>query len=311
MFFLSRDVSVKNSELEMSFEPAELECATDAHCHIIETPSTITQIGRCRTQKLFLMATKASDWDKIASVWRMHPNRILPFYGIHPWNVPSVETLNSDLQSLEAALINNPEAMVGEIGLDSVAKDPLTKLIYNQIDQFILFSKQFEIAAKFQRAVSMHNVKTHGKILQFFQKLDGDYLKLIRDKSNLDNQTLVPPAIMLHSYSGSIELCKSLLNLKGIGSKFYFSYSFLVNSRSAKSKDVISATPENRILIESDAHDINGVDAVMIKVITLVSEAKGWTHSQVIDTTFRNSSNFLHSAKSCQKILTSRNESLF
>ncbi|KAJ3129098.1 hypothetical protein HK101_005297, partial [Irineochytrium annulatum] len=67
-----------------------------------------------------------------------------------------------------------------------------------------------------------------------------------------------PPRIMLHSFSGSLEIVRSILRLpQPISSRFYFSFSTGVNGRNAdKTYERIRAIPDDRVLIESDLHDV-------------------------------------------------------
>ncbi len=76
---------------------------------------------------------------------------------------------------------------------------------------------------------------------------------------------LVPPAIMIHSFSGSPDIAAQLIKLPRLGNRFYFSFSAFVNSRSNKMMDRIRCVPPDVILLESDLHDIRLVDDAMYR----------------------------------------------
>jgi TatD DNase family protein len=270
----------------------KLQVAVDVHCHIVETPSSLATIPQCETGKLFLMGTRTSDWDTVAKLAEEYPSRFHSFYGVHPWladahidNAYEVAGQYEDvIGRLEQLLLKYPDASVGEIGLDAIAKDPITKQIYNQAHQYTLFTAQMALASKHARSVSIHSVQSHGKMLDYFRTLD---------KSGKNAPNVCPPAVMMHSFSGSVEICTALCKLKHIGRLFFFSYSHLVNSRSSKSLGVIRATPDDRVLVESDVNDVVHVDGAMQKAIAMVGAAKGWSFDKVLKQTTLNARAFL------------------
>jgi TatD DNase family protein len=224
------------------------------------------------------MSTQKGEWDIIAQ----YPNMVRSF-GIHPFFANKHQP--SDLDLLEKYVQKYRDSMIGEIGLDKVATGP-NKQRYPMDEQMYYFSKQMEIAAKLKRPVSIHSVQTHGIMLDYFKQLDEKYRKLKVD--------CVPPNIMMHSFSGSQEIAKALLQLKGIGSRFYFSFSYVVNSRSLKLKQNIAVIPEDRILLESDVHSVLQVDEAMRLIIEFISSCKGWDIDTTIQKTTQNTLRFLN-----------------
>lgn len=259
-----------------------LENAVDVHCHIIEAPITKALVDQCRTYVLFLMGTTRQDWKSVSASADSFPSKFVKFYGIHPWQ-SSRHILNDVLEAeLRDLLLRYPESHVGEVGIDGIATDPESKIKYDSNLQWKIFMSQIEIASDLQRKVSIHSVQSHGSILDYFRKLDKD-----------SKAKKAPPAIMMHSYSGSSEMCKALTKLKTIGNRFFFSYSSIVNSRSKKTLEVIRSTPDDRILVESDVHDIKLVDDAMMLAIEMVGKAKGWDLNKVVQQTARNAELFL------------------
>lgn len=63
----------------------------------------------------------------------------------------------------------------------------------------------------------------------------------------------LPCRVMLHSYGGSPEEIPKYCKLKGIGDRFYFSFSTAINARTPeKLRARIAAVPDDRLLLESD-----------------------------------------------------------
>lgn len=58
---------------------------------------------------------------------------------------------------------------------------------------------------------------------------------------------------MLHSYGGSVEEIPRFCKLRGIGPRFYFSFSHAINHRTPeKLRARVAAVPDDRVLLESD-----------------------------------------------------------
>lgn len=198
------------------------------------------------------------------------------------------------MQDLEENLNSHKSAIVGEIGLDKAAVHLDTREKFDWEPQVRLFFAQMDIATRLQRPVSIHSVQTHGYLLDYFMDLEADCKAAVKTRSPADHHLPCPPTIMLHSFSASKEVLSSLVRLKTIGSRFYFSYSDIVNGRTLKkSLERIAATPDNRLLIESDVHNVVDVPKAMDNAIDLVMKAKSWSREEVLEITTRNSLKFL------------------
>ncbi len=77
-------------------------------------------------------------------------------------------------------------------------------------------------------------------------------------QAKMTNHNL-PPSIIMHSYGGTAGMIDSLLALKGLGNRFYFSFSYVINMRAPKTVDVIRAVPDDRLLIETDQDTPTGM----------------------------------------------------
>ncbi|RNF21202.1 Cut9 interacting protein Scn1 [Trypanosoma cruzi] len=146
---------------------------------------------------------------------------VIPGFGIHPWFVPndpactvadsaaapggtdaavgcphdkkeSERSAEELLCLLEAALKRHPSAIVGEIGLDKL-RGP------SESAQLPLFVAQLKLAAKYGRPVSVHCVRSFGRLLQTLQELPAED---------------TPPAIVLHGFTGSLDFARSAMMIR-------------------------------------------------------------------------------------------------
>lgn len=212
-------------------------------------------------------------------------SKVIPGYGIHPWwshlhassvghtfqDVIDASTTSELYQALEAlseqrpkqhvvsehdwrprliaALKANPCAIVGEIGIDKAAVIPGSRAKTKLQHQLELLHKQVAIAAEYKRPVSMHCVRAYGHMLELFSKLTPD---------------LCPTKVMLHSYGGSPDEIPKYCKLKGIGDRFFFSFSHAINGRTPeKLMARIAAVPDDRLLIESDQVGVDTAQHVL------------------------------------------------
>ena len=78
------------------------------------------------------------------------------FFGCHPWQVGQAAT--EEMARIEAALLDNPQAGVGEIGLDRLHKPDAAAFSR----QRAVFVHHLELAARLNRPVVLHGAKWHG-----------------------------------------------------------------------------------------------------------------------------------------------------
>lgn len=173
---------------------------------------------------------------------------ILPALGVHPWYIenlpgyslsPSQNTDTNDenvdfdnvdsawLVPMENLLLEHPNCLVGEIGLCKMAKwvrkHPDGKSAAMAIQKRI-FKKQMLLAAKLRRPVSVHCVNSHGIFMDAIKELielkanERDATKTESKDSNCSSDDsrrfLLPPAIAMHSFTGTAHHVKELLDLE-------------------------------------------------------------------------------------------------
>lgn len=223
----------------------------DSHCHLRRVSPVVSGVSvstpiasvdcagrkcddaRCSVTGLVLCGTHPSiDWDDVAQASAMRAATLIGF-GVHPWFVPNrvgdenpasslspeyssgeaccclsrnsaeanaslaacsaaAQSLSGILRLLEERLQQHPLAIVAEIGLDKLRGPP-------ESVQVEAFAAQLRLAAAYRRPVSVHCVRHYGLLLRVLQDLPAEH---------------TPPAIILHAFTGSLEVAKSLLSLK-------------------------------------------------------------------------------------------------
>jgi TatD DNase family protein len=233
-------------------------------------------------------AVEPGDWEeclKYAATSSWHMAAI----GVHPWYLANLP--DTWLSDLEALLQQHRGCMVGEIGLCKMARFLRT---YEKGKQAALelqrrvFVQQLCLAAKYQRPVTIHCVNQQGVLL--------DILK--------ENQDSLPPAIGLHSFTGTSHHVKKLLeweqSLKLSEPLLYFGFSHTVNYAMCTSdksrrqgKEAIRQVPADRLLAESDVHHDADVAAGTAGAVAYLAWAREESIDAVSELTRRNGLQFL------------------
>ncbi|KAJ2659780.1 Cut9-interacting protein scn1 [Coemansia sp. RSA 1200] len=258
------------SEQDTSSPSLSSLCIYDVHCHVHETPGSLHTIG---TDRVFgsdsvvfcTQATQYTDWDDVVRFKERCQERAIPAFGLHPWFAERVESgeIPREWPDRLRELLQKHGGILGECGLDKVAKNPNTHKMYSLDPQIKVFREHLRIAYDLKVAISVHCVRAFGNLVDILKEEEA-------------NGTL-PPRIMLHSYSGSPDMLRQIL-LKGrLGSHIYVSFSWFVNGRNEqKSRECIAAVPEDRLLVESDLHDAKNAFSALEHIVRLVADARGW-----------------------------------
>lgn len=145
-------------------------------------------------------------------------DKVYAAVGFHPDHAEHV-----DIALLEELLKHPKVVAIGEIGLDYYYEDP-----GREIQQRAL-RLQLELAQKTGYPVIIHDRDAHGDILSIVKEYPG--VKGV-----------------FHSYSGSVEMAKVLLDMG-----WYISFSGVVTFKNARqAPDVARMVPEDRFLTETD-----------------------------------------------------------
>ena len=256
----------------------------DSHCHIqnssiddtdrdtirnelfLPNDYTIAIVNKIKSlplNSIGMMGTSIEDSIRMANMIDLLDDdssiKVYYGFGIHPWFCENTVKTHPDWkEQLENLLIKYPKATIGECGLDKVARNRTTKKIFSMPIQTDIFEFQFQLAAKYKRPIVIHSVKTVGKIFEYIKK---------QLSISIDN---IPPKIMFHSYCGSPDITKSLLNLSPIRERLYFGLSYFVNSRIKSNEENLKLIPKDRIMIETDFHEIDDVPEFIGKIHDLL-----------------------------------------
>lgn len=243
--------------------------------------------------------------------------------------LPAPHSLRRFLRDTERRLKEFPHALVGEVGLDrsfrlpeapgAVTGDtsnktggsseeytpgsregrPLTPYRVNMEHQKTILKAQLELAARYERPVSVHSVQAHGVVFEVMQTLwKGHERPSKRERKRAQSNPLAhlneeasqsedvrkalpfPLRICMHSYSGPPDALKQFLNPL-VPADIYFSFSTAINfstSSTAKVTSVIKAVPDDRILVESDLHCAGEtMDDLLVDIVLKVCEIKEWS----------------------------------
>ncbi|KAI9266569.1 TatD family [Phascolomyces articulosus] len=298
----------------------------DAHCHPHDDIENLDMLPNLKTGHITVMGVRQDDWDRVAEVTNAcEPGRCVPSFGIHPWFLHRLmvdddadpethydQVLTTKIASekqdmiraldppfsrgewvnnLKQRLVDYPQALVGEVGLDRAARllpggaiewhgiKPTT--VQTSIEhQMNVLRIQLLIAREFKRPVSVHCVQASGHLLQLLQEL-----------APTKKKKETPPPLLrlcLHSFMGSAGSIPQFLKLKGYA--IYVSFSVAICGRMDKKKlyDLMASIPEDRILIESDLNTPCGLDHAMEEITKWVGEARQWTIEKTIEQTYKN-----------------------
>jgi TatD DNase family protein len=248
----------------------------DAHNHLQDIRfvgdqiSIIAQMRLAGVQGCVVNGTNHSDWGYVAELAERFSGYVHPSFGLHPWKVK--DRPRNWLDQLTKHLQKFPSAGVGECGLDRWIKD------HDIDDQRSVFRTQLELAVDLERPCTIHCLKAWGPLLEELNSCD--WL----------------PRILLHSFGGSIETAKQLVDLGA-----YFSFSgYFLHQRKAKIVDVFKSLPKDRILVETDAPDMAPPDedrpfkhetfnhpANLVQIESRLKELVGVTSEQLFENTLR------------------------
>ena len=164
---------------------------------------------------------------------------LLPSYGVHPWDCG--QRTSNWLRLLRAALLADPRAGVGEIGLDRWIIDGVRPddpriaglRVAPLPEQTEVFAAQLDLAAELNRPASIHATQAYGAALDVLRAAP----------------RLPACGFLLHGYGGSVEMIKPFADLGA-----YFSFNLeALQPRLAARLENFRAIPAGRLLVETDA----------------------------------------------------------
>ena len=200
----------------------------DAHCHLQDErivdsiDDIILQMRKVGVSKVVCNGTSPYDWEAVKNIAESY-DEVLPAYGVHPWYL----NVSDDWKDILAEYLKSHNySSVGECGLDKNAD-------FSYDLQKSILCEHIDIANQLSKPVSVHCVKAYQLLI--------DALKNARCD--------IP--IVIHSFTGSIEMMKQLCKLN-----VFFSFSGTITRKHSKYIDVLRAVPKDRILLETDSPDL-------------------------------------------------------
>ncbi len=223
----------------------------DAHNHLQDPwlaphrARVLTDLAALPIRACVVNGTSEQDWPDVTTLCSnpkpktQNPQTILlPSYGLHPWNVGNASAHWRD--TLLRTLEKNPQAFIGEIGLDrwildrARPDDPrLAGLRRAPLDdQRDAFTWQLRLATERNLPITIHCLDAWGPLIEILRATP-----------------LPSRGFLLHAYGGSAELARDFVSL---GAYFSFNGYFLGERQSAK-REVFRTLPLDRLLVETDA----------------------------------------------------------
>lgn len=220
----------------------------DAHCHLDPAAGSAVPArdGDPRTGSRILCAVGPEDWPAVSGLVAAWPGTT-PAFGLHPWHIASAALSENWPDALTERLRDNPDAWLGEAGLDSRRQGIAPAEI-----QEAVFRDQLRTAARLGRKANLHCV---GAWEAFLPCLDEAFLSLA-------------PGLpfIVHGFGGPYQFV-DLLSGRGA----YFTVGPLqAKQNSRKMRERAALFPGDRILLESDAFLQPGRDAPDVLEETLV-----------------------------------------
>lgn len=228
----------------------------DSHCHLdfddfnSDRNAVIERARNKGIKQIVIPGVKRNSWHFIREICDNYP-QLHACYGLHPYLAG--EHTDDDITQLRHWLDNNACVAVGECGLD-YRKDMVDKNL-----QLKFFNAQLDIANANNKPVVIHSVGA-----------TEDVINSIKHYPDLKG--------MIHSYSGSYEQAKQLINLG-----FYLSFGGAISYHNAKKlRATAGKVPLDSILLETDAPDQPDADhfnqrnepAYLINVLKCLSELR-------------------------------------
>jgi TatD DNase family protein len=203
----------------------------DSHLHLQDhrfigsREAVLLRAREAGVSRMYCNATGEEDWQEVLLLAARSP-AVVPFLGIHPWFADTAGTgWENRLKHFLALLLCG----IGEAGLDRKCPVDMQR-------QLEVFQNQLQLAAEFRRPLAIHCLGCWGILV--------DLLEQQKNRAPL-------PTIMIHAFSGSLEMMHRLVRL---GCWISFSTALSDPGREPLQR-VAQETPVDRLLLETDAPD--------------------------------------------------------
>lgn len=245
----------------------------DSHCHLDfeafdnDRSEVLQRAKDNNVSDIVIPGTERIYWDRINNLCKSH-QQLHACYGLHPYWVNKHN--KHDIEILKEYIGSNRPVALGECGLDFRAQQADKKT------QLYFFEAQLNIAINCRLPVIIHSVRATETVIETVKKF--------KDLTG-----------MIHSYSGSSEQARQLIDLN-----FYISVGGSVTYDNAnKIQKVAKETPLTSLLIETDAPDQpdkkhsgkRNEPAYIIDTVKAISEIREESVERVTEQTTINAKN--------------------
>ena len=322
----------------MHLGPRGLEALLESIPHVVEEQSSPHEHS-FRFGGAAIMSTVPEDYrtiDSVVSGLQTRGYQAVPCYGIHPWFLYDVLSSSSSsssqqkldwLEDLQQNLIDHPDAIVGEIGLDgsrwvevkqesqqstTSEEESIWKrerVLACPMDlQRKAFEEQLILAVELQRPVSIHVVNAWGELFAAFDSvcermknkqliMDNNEQRRRTSSSRKSTTKLLPPKIYFHAFSGKVGTLPSIIAACKKGhvapEDVYFGFPPAIpNFNSAKTPLIMKEIGIKQLLLETDLEDATTAMDDLIRGVSKISNALGIEESEVTRQTVENAYRF-------------------
>ncbi len=242
----------------------------DSHCHIdfedfdSDRSNVLNSAKQAGIEHIIVPGITKNTWPRLQEVCSQY-NKLHPAYGLHPYFINKHKP--EHLDDLKQWASKEKPIAIGECGLDFYLKE------LNKNIQIEFFEAQLDIAKENKLPVIIHSRKATEQIIQIIKK------------KNLQDG-------MIHSYSGSFEQAKQLIDLG-----FYISFGGAITYNNAtRIRKIAQQIPLDSLLVETDSPDQSGASHqgqrnqpdFIIEVINTLSELHNISVNNIADITHKN-----------------------
>ncbi|KAI0363618.1 Metallo-dependent hydrolase [Pilatotrama ljubarskyi] len=205
-------------------------------------------------------------------------DRLLPF-------LPDPIPLSDVLEDVRARLSEFPNAMLGEVGIDRACRIPyaspadppyssasssedggapreLSPFTTPLEHQLAILEAQLALAIELKRNVSLHSVKCQQATVELLDRMKGKY-----------GDAWLRISVDLHSCGLSAQTWQQISKRHP---NVFLSLSTAINARSPAHRALVAACAADRILVESDFHDVRLSAPYTWYMLRTVADVKGW-----------------------------------
>ena len=197
------------------------------------------------------------------------------FFGVHPWEtlneptgtpearralvpdvpvVPDIPSIPALLASLRAQLLANPNAGIGEIGLDRLKSRDISPRMRE------VFEAQLALALELHRPVVLHGAKCWGQVVAAVKRMMGGGLATSDGRQ----------AFLFHGFSRSDGLIPEIVKLNG----FISVGPAVLNDHAVNYRELVKKIPLDRLLVETDrtsSSDAPAISDVLAKTADILN----------------------------------------